>query len=313
MALKQRTFAPNIPLPEYSNRAPEDEVAPATPQAELSTAAGRNLQNIPVSLIDPNPLAPREVYTTAMIKDRAEALRTQGQHDPIHVIPNPDAPGRFIICDGWTRVLACVHHKVLPELLAEVHAELTLVESSWFGYQQNEERAQHCDLDRGMFYEKLITQGMKAAEIARRTNLSAAQMSYFRSYAKLPEDVLEIVRAEPSKFGSLVAANLFKLYDKCGLRKTVALAGKFAAEDQPVRWLVNQVQAHINPNAHKAGVPLKHIRYSNGFFKQRGDGFEVSISVPADKREAFAIALEELLDTVAEQVTPEPTREESTD
>ena len=299
MAMKQRVFAPNIPLPEYSNRA--SDAPPATPQAELSTATGRNLQNIPIGLIDQNPLAPREVYTPEMVKDRADALRTQGQHDPIHVIPNPDSPGRFIICDGWTRVLACVEYQILTELLAEVHSDLTLIESSWFGYQQNEERSQHCDLDRGMFFEKLIAQGMKAAEVGRRTKLSAAQISYYRSYAKLPEDVLEIIRANPSKFGSLVAANLFKLYDKCGLRKTIALTGKFAAEDQPVRWLVNQVQANINPNAHKTGAPLKHIRYSNGYFKQRGEGFEVSITVPADKREAFAEALEELLDTVAEQ------------
>ena len=304
--VKQRTFAPHIPLPAYSNSAPDAKDDPATPQAELSIAAGRNLQNIPVGLIDRNPLAPRTIYTAAMIQERAEALRTQGQHDPIHVTPNTDAPGRFIICDGWTRVLACVQHQVLPELLAEVHADLSPVESSWFGYQQNEERSQHCDLDRGMYYEKLIAGGMKPSELARRTKLSAAQVSYFRSYSKLPEDVLEIIQADPNKFGSLVAANLFKLYDKCGLRKTVALAGKFAAEDQTVRWLVNQVQTQINPSAHKAGVPLKHIRYSNGYFKQRGDGFEVSISVPADKREAFAAALEELLGTVAEQVEADP-------
>lgn len=278
---------------------PYEAPAPLATQPVLD--GSRTLQVIRVHLIDPNPLAPREVYTPQMILERAQDLRSQGQHDPIHVIQNPDAPGRFIICDGWTRVQACLLHKVLDGLLAEVHPGLSLQEAAWFGYEQNEGRQQHCDFDRAMFYEKLIAKGMNASDVARRAKLDRSMMSFYRSYAKLPEDVLQIVRMHPAKFGSRVAYELSKLNENLGIRKTMALATKFADEDQPVRWLQNQVQAYLHPTKHKGSAPLKHVRYANGYYKQRETGFEVSIDVPAEKREAFAQALENLLDTVAVQ------------
>jgi ParB family transcriptional regulator, chromosome partitioning protein len=283
-------------------------VAKTTAEPHLDLPAqpevGRNLRQIAVHLIDANPMAPREVYTTTMVADRAEALRTQGQHDPIHVVPHPDVVGRFMIADGWTRVLACLEHKVLPELLAEVHADLSLEEAAWFGYQQNEERQQHCDLDRAVFYEKLIAKGSSANEVARRAKLSKTLMSFYRGYAKLPEDVLEIVRGYPDKFSANIVYQLAKLHEKCGLRRTVILTNRFANEDHTRAWLISQVQGYLNPTEHKAAAPSKQVRYSNGYFKQRGDVFEVSIAVTDERRSEFAAALEALLDTVGEKAEP---------
>ncbi|MNY37608.1 hypothetical protein D3C86_1721820 [compost metagenome] len=62
----------------------------------------------------------------------------------------------------------------------------------------------------------------------------------------------------------------------------------------------------LNPSGSKSASPSKQIKYSNGYYKQRGDVFEVSIAVPDDKRLAFATALENLLDTVAVVLAPEP-------
>lgn len=325
----QNKFAPAMPMPAFRQDRSADpvpgavgdlepaavELAPVRAGAEQSPVdAGashvpgeRLMQIIDAHLIDANTLAPREVYTAKMILDRAEDLRHQGQHDPIHIIPNPDFPGRFIIADGWTRVQACTTHGVLGErLLAEVHPGLTLLEAAWFGYNQNECRELHCDLDRAMFYEKLILAGQTAAEVARQAKLSKTMMSFYRAYARLPVEVLDIIRENPQKFGATAAYQLSRLNEVCGLRKAVALAGKFAAEEQPVRWLVNQATAQMNPTAHKPAVPLKHIRFANGFFKQRNDDFEVAISVPPDQQEAFSLALEALLKTVAVPA-PEPT------
>ena len=291
---------PDMPALEEHRKSSVSTAILASAIAPDAFHFGRNLQSISIQLIDPNPLAPREVYTSEMILSRADDLRAQGQHDPIHVIPNPDVLGRFIICDGWTRVQACKEHKVFDSLLAQIHNELSLEESAWFGYEQNECRAMHCDLDRAMFYEKLIAAGESAVEIARRAKLSRTMMSFYRAYAKLPEDVLEIIRQNPGKFGANAAYQLHKLHEKCGIRKVVALAGKYAGEDQTVRWLTNQAQAMLNPAPSKSITPAKQIRYSNGYYKQRGNTFEVSIAVSDDRRIAFSTALEKLLDTVAE-------------
>ena len=289
-----------IPMPKFSNN--ESDIKENDQLIKVLADVKRNVVDIGIHLIDPNPLAPREVYTTAMILQRAEDLRTQGQHDPIHVIPHPNSPGRYIICDGWTRVQACREHKVLDCLLAEIHSDLSLHDSAWFGYEQNEGRQQHCDLDRAMFYEKLIAAGESAAEISRRAKLSKTMMSFYRAYSKLPEDVLEIIHQYPEKFGANAAYQLQKLNEKCGQKKTVILATKFASEDQPLRWLINQVQGFLNPDPSQSIQISKQIRYSNGYYKQRGDTFEVSIAVSEEQRLAFSVALEELLGTVAQAI-----------
>lgn len=324
--MKMRKLAPNIPVfassregQEMQRRAEEANALPAqektgdvSPDAATSVQRnqGRQLVMISIDLIDPNPLAPREVYTHQMIKDRAEALRTQGQHDPIHVIPNPDEPDRFIICDGWTRVQACRDHQVMQELLADVHEGMTLEESAWFGYQQNEEREQHCDLDRAMFYEKLIGAGESAAEVARRAGLSKQHMTSYRAFSKLPVDVLEIIRSEPKIFGSSAAYQILKVYERVGIKQAVRLAAQFAEEKKTYSWLVSQVHALAEPRHSRSHASSRQIRFANGFYKQKGDAFEVSIVVPPEKQSQFASALESLLSTVAEEaVSPTGTAE----
>ncbi|MCD2514395.1 ParB/RepB/Spo0J family partition protein [Comamonas endophytica] len=317
--IKSGSVVPAVPLhalpdlPAARSAQAREADASEGESAAPAVVGERHLQQISLELIDPNPLAPREVYTPEMILQRAENLRTQGQHDPIHVIPHPDVPGRFIICDGWTRVQACREHKVFASLLAEIHLDLSLEESAWFGYEQNECRQQHCDFDRAMFYEKLIVAGESASDIARRAKLSKTLMSFYRAYARLPEDLLELVRQHPEKFGANAAYQLLKVHEKCGQRRAVSLANKFAAEDQPLRWLSNQAQALLNPSGAKSASPSKQIKYSNGYYKQRGDVFEVSIAVPDHKRLAFATALENLLDTVAVVLAPESEKTDAMD
>ena len=304
-------------LPSFTNKsspATPDDDAPVTtvtlPRPVVSESlpnptsvdgtnpAARQLIQIPVNLIDPNPLAPREIYTPEMILARAEDLRDQGQHDPIHVILNPGSPGRYIICDGWTRVQACTTHKVLDSLLAQVHA-LTLTESAWFGYEQNEGRSQHTDFDRATFYEKLIAEGLPPKDLVQRAKIPFSTLSMYRAYAKLPDEILQLVRENPTKFGSRVAYALQRFYDTVGLRRSLALAAKFAAEDQPVRWLLGQVQAATGSQTRKVREPMKHLRFANGFYKQRAEEVELKIAVPKDKLEEFSQALEALISTVA--------------
>jgi ParB family chromosome partitioning protein len=313
--MKQRRLPPEVPTTsfrastEIDKHIPEsvdcqdvmDQPDPQTVTPELEGAAiQHDIRDIAVELIDENPFAPREVYTPQMILARAEELRSQGQHDNIHVIPHPENPKRFMIGDGWTRTRSCREHKVFPTLRAEVHHDLTPMEAAWFGYESNEGREQHCDLDRALFYDKQIRAGMSPAEVARRANLSKTMMTYFKAYSRLPEDILEIIRGHPEKFGSLVAYNLAKLFDKAGVRKAVSLAARYADEDQTVRWLIDQVQSILNPKERAPVVaPVKHIRFSNGYYKQSEKGFELSIDVPEEKRERFAAALESLVNSVA--------------
>jgi ParB family chromosome partitioning protein len=312
--MKQRTVSrstgPGMPLMRFSN-----EPHPSKPEANLESAneTGRDIRLIDPKLIDPNPLAPREVYTAAMIAVRAEELKTQGQRDPVHVIPNPSHPDRFIIADGWTRVQACLKHNALDKLLAEVHLELNLESSAWLGWENNEGRSAHTDIDRGLFFSKMLERGQTAAEIATKAKISESAMTFFKAYAKLPSEVMSIMRESPERFGSLVAYNLLRLTERVGTSAAIELMGKYLKEGHGTRWIVAQVKALLAPPSPRA-ASSRHtsLKYQTGYLKTRPDGrVEVAIHVAPEKLDEFSKALEALLLTVAVLASPEDAESKS--
>jgi ParB family chromosome partitioning protein len=241
------------------------------------------LLDIDVELIDPNPLAPRSIYTAEMIQARADDLRTQGQHDPIHVTPNPEVPGRYIICDGWTRVQACRIHGTLKTLRAEIHPDLTGVESAIFGYQQNEGRKQHSDYDRAQFFEKLKDSGLSAAEISRLTGIPENRLSMYKSLARLPSVVLQQVQKAPELFGYNAGAQLARLCpanaadSDRGVMRAAKLAEAFSAGDRTFKWLKTHCDDFLT---HKPRVLTRtgvSLRYPEGYLRGRGDTLQLEL------------------------------------
>ena len=300
--MKQRTVSratgPGMPLMRFSN---EPYPSKLDTNLESLNETGRDIRLIDPILIDPNPLAPREVYTAEMISVRAEELKTQGQRDPIHVIPNPAYPDRFIIADGWTRVQACLRHNALDKLLTEVHKELNLESSAWLGWENNEGRSAHTDIDRGLFFSKMLERGQPATEIAAKAKISESAMTFFRAYAKLPIEVMAIMRENPERFGSLVAYNLLRLTEKVGTPVAVELMGKYLKDSHGSRWIVAQVKALLTSPSPRA-TPSQHtsLKFQNGYLKTRPDGrIEVVIHVAPEKLDEFSKTLETLLLTVS--------------
>lgn len=299
--MKSRDLAPKLPMPPFrrGQRAPEPAVVDAPAQVQSLLDAGTYV-SIDVGLIDENPLAPREAYPPAMIAQRAEELRAQGQHDPIHIMPNPDRPGRYLIADGWTRVQACRDHGVAASLFAVVHYDLSVQAAAWFGYEQNECRQQHTDLDRAFFYAKLIAAGESAAEVARRAKVSKSLMTFYSAFTRLPEALLDIIRMHPERFGSLVAYHLAKLCDQLGQDAAEKLALQFVKGEHPQAWLISHVTAMLNPTT-RGAAPVRHVRYTTGYFKELGDTVSMSIRIAEpDKRAEFSRLLEQWLNTLAE-------------
>ena len=280
----------------------ESEVSHSVATSSVIPVAGLDMRMIAVGLIDPNPYPPRTVYSKQVLKDRAASLREDGQLEAIHVIPHPDDENRFMIADGWTRVLSCLEYDGLPALRAQVHHDLTPVEASLMGYNANEQREAMCDLDKAMYFANLNSQGkMSWSAIAKLYESSKQTISNFKAFLELPPELIEVVQAEPKKFSSNAAVQMLRMYKKCGLRKTLSLAHKFAAEDQTLRWFISQAQAQMESEAPKSKAGAKVFRFSNGVFKERGQNVETSITI-ADplRRTQFAHRLEELVREYAE-------------
>ena len=261
-------------------------------------AVGHPVQQIPVELIDPNPLAPRTVYTAEMIQARADDLRTQGQHDPIHVTPNPAKPGRYVICDGWTRVQACLVHGTLKSLRAEIHPDLSSVDSALFGYQQNEGRKQHCDLDRAMFFEKLKATGLSAVQVSAMTGIPENRLSMYKALASLPGPVLQQIEKAPELFGYNAGAQLARLCpsnalsDDPGVAKAVHIAEAYAAGDKTFKWLKGQVEHQLAQKPRPVVRTGANFRYPEGFLRGHGDTVQLELRISTPQRQASL--LEEL-------------------
>jgi ParB family chromosome partitioning protein len=267
-------------------RAPSSE----QPRSDVSEI------QIPIGLIDANPFAPREVYKTELLASRAADLATNGQIDAIHVIPHPVDPGRFMIADGWTRVLACVRYESLKTLRARVHYDLTPKQASWLGFRANHERAASCDFDDASYFSKLIADGDSQTSIAERFNISSGRISMLMAFFKLPDELLSLVRDYPEKFTYRVCHELYTLHKAVGTKKSLDVALRFFEENQTFRWLVAQVQSQVSPSKKSSKrSSVKVIRAENGIFRQNQGKFELSLQVPSDKEAEFASRIEALI------------------
>jgi ParB family chromosome partitioning protein len=292
-------------LPEFKPFTPAADTEPSEP-TKPAAEGNRDIRTVLLELIDENPYAPREVYSPEVLRERAESLRANGQYEVIHIIPHPERPGRFMIADGWTRVTACRAHKVLDALAAQVHHDLSPLQAAWLGYNQNESREQHCDLDRAFFFDKMYAQGLTQSEIAKKTGISQTQLSFYTAFRKLPEETLQIIRLNPSRFPAYIAQNLAKVARKVSEDKASSLASIYSSNGQSVNWMINQCSLLLekeprSPQKQKVG---KVFRYSNGVLRQKGAQFDLSIEIDEADQEEFNKALEALLSKFAKHAAP---------
>lgn len=292
----QSTLSGKTPLPAFKPYTPEPAAEPSD-ATKPAAAGGRDIRSIPLDLIDENPFAPREVYAPEVLRDRAESLRVNGQYEVIHVIPHPDKPGRFMIADGWTRVTASRLHQVTESLEAQVHHDLAPMQAAWLGYNHNESREQHCDLDRAFFFDKMYAQGMTQAEVAKKTGISQTQLSFYTAYRKLPDETLQVIRLDPKRFPAYIAQNLAKVARKVSEDKASSLASIFRTNGQSVNWMINQCALLLDkePRSSQKKQVGKVFRYSNGTLKQKGMQFDLSLTIEETEQEEFSKALEQLL------------------
>ena len=291
----QSALTGKTPLPAFKPYTPDD--AEPAKAAESVATDERDIRKIQLDLIDANPFAPREVYTPQVLRERAESLRNNGQYEVIHVIPHPEKPGRFMIADGWTRVTASREYKVTDALDAQVHHDLTPLQSAWLGYNHNESREQHCDLDRAFFFEKMYAQGATQSEIAKKTGISQTQLSFYTAFRKLPEETLQIVRLNPSRFPAYIVQSLAKVARKVSEDKATSLASIYSSNGQSVHWMINQCAVLLDkkPGADTKKKIGKIFRYSNGTLRQTGAQFELSLEIDEIQQEEFSKALDQLL------------------
>ena len=261
---------------------------------------------IDAGLIDQNAFPPRTFYLDENIKQIADSMLESGQRDAIHVIPNNGRPGRYIIGDGWTRVLATRSYNINDnKVLAKVHHDLTEEEASWLGYSQNKDRTPPTDLDLATYYKKWFDNGTAWDDIANRAGISKSLMSYFASFHKLDTEILSLIKAAPQRFTANAAYHLSRLQLQAGSEAALSMANRFLLDEQSVRQLKAQVDDALDRAGRKKNVRgndnkvMLQRAFPGGHFRQRKNGLvEMSATVPEERINYFNSKLEELLKEV---------------
>lgn len=171
-----------------------------------------------------------------------------------------------------------------------------------FRYRQNEERRSHDDIDRAQFYDKRIeSTGKSAAEIARELGVDKSVMTYYKAFSTLPEEVMTVIKRDRKKFTAQAAYQVSKILARQGLRKALWAAENFLSDGKSVRWLMELAGAVPSTKIRTNEIASTSYvqKFANGFFRNRGLLFEVSMKVSPEQHEAFTKALQAAIDTVA--------------
>ncbi len=251
--------------------------------------------------IHKNKFPPREQYNDTAIQEIADSIEKSGQRDAIHVIPHPEKPGSFIIGDGWTRVQA-IRVRNLQDLKVKaiVHEELTEEEVAWLGYEENEQRTQHTDFDRAMFYKKWRDVGWTWEMLSKSTKIPVGTLYPYGNYDRLDPDLLDFAKRFPQKMSVNAVTQLNKIAEAKGRDFAVDLCKVFIENDHPFKWLKEKAQvACANPEkkqARKSSQVKFHRRYASGYFRQRSDGqVEIVGTIPQAKLEEFNAMMDKFL------------------
>lgn len=172
-------------------------LASLIPESALDTAESptrrSSLRNVPLDEIRPNPEQPRVHFAAADLESLADSIRTHGILNPLVV---RRAEGRYILIAGERRLraaglagLAEVPVVVRDAPDAKVQLELALVE--------NLQRADLDPVECAKGYQRLADDfGLRQDQIAQRVGKDRSTVANAMRLLKLPDFVLEAMRAQ---------------------------------------------------------------------------------------------------------------------
>lgn len=164
-----------------------DQVHPETNLPAVDT-----LVRIPVGLIDPDPDQPRFEWDTpdakADLEQLGESLVSEGQLEPITVLPHPELEGRYLLEDGERRWRAAKLKGI-----AELHALFVMPDRALDETERLLAQIAHNSgrpltaLEEAKAFARLVEQGLSQAEIARRTGRPRATVGDRLAMVEAPE------------------------------------------------------------------------------------------------------------------------------
>ncbi len=193
-------------------------------EIEKKLTAGQAIVELDTGLIDPSFIADRMPASLEAISGLVDAIRDQGQINPILVRPHPDAPGRYQVAFGHRRLKALAS---LGRAVRAVVRNLTDEQLAIAQGQENHERKDLSYIEKVRFARRL-EERFDRATIMAAMSLYKSDLSNMLSVAtRIPDDLVDAIGPAPDtgRRGWIELAQL--LTDKNALTK----ARKLAASD----------------------------------------------------------------------------------
>ena len=159
------------------------------PEAEAG-----EVRKLPLSVIVPNPMQPRRVFTGAELEDLTSSIRENGLLQPLVVRPAPQSPGRFELVAGERRfrALAKLAWDEVPVLIRDADDETLLV----LALVENLQREALNPLEEAEGYQSLADRfEMKHADIAKAVGKDRSTVANLVRLLNLPVSIRKLVEA----------------------------------------------------------------------------------------------------------------------
>lgn len=167
-------------------------------RAQVPPPASGNIQEVDVSLIDPNPYQTRRAVNEDGISELAESIRASGVVQP--VILRSTTNGRYKLVAGERRWLASKQagKSTVPAIVRQVSdeqaMEITIIE--------NLQREDLNAMEQARAFERLSREfGLTQEQIAARTGKDRASIANFIRLLRLPENVQQAIESGVLSFG----------------------------------------------------------------------------------------------------------------
>ncbi len=202
----------------------------------------RELRELSVQLIDPNPSQPRQHFDETALQALAGSIRERGVLQPVLVRPRPG--GRYQIVAGERRWYAAQIAGLgkIPVLVCQYDdaatLEVALIENMAREDLSLVEEARAC--------ETLVELGLTDRQVADRVGRSRSAVANLRRLLNLSEEILQFIER-----GELGIAHGQALL----VAKDVEVRGKLAGQAVKERWTVLAIEARAREsNGDTAGI-----------------------------------------------------------
>ena len=215
-----------------------EALIPGAASSENDTSEGvstKNIFDIPVEKIKPNPFQPRQVFDAAKLAELVESIKESGLIQPL-VVRKSGSDYELIVGERRLKALEKLGWETAPALIIESAGNETVMEMALI---ENIQREDLNSIEEASAYYRLITEcNISQTDVATRVGKDRSSVANSIRLLSLPDRVKNLIID-----GRLSAGHARALLAIDNDAEKISLAEKFAADGLSVRELEKLVYA----------------------------------------------------------------------